>query len=127
MYLMKLNPIKKKILYILVSVKIFRNMQNGCGRLIFSLTNNQDFFGGSVVEAIYCGVYPVLPKRLTIRGFTKKYYDNHIYKNDGELYDKKKNCMFKIDETGKLGLEKRSKNNWGLGKNRVGPHNYFIF
>ncbi len=31
---------------------------------ILPVTNFQDFFGGSVVEAIYCNCYPILPKRL---------------------------------------------------------------
>ncbi len=28
------------------------------------VTSNQDFFGGSVVEAIHCGCHPILPQRL---------------------------------------------------------------
>lgn len=31
---------------------------------IIPVTSNQDFFGGSVVEAMYCGCYPILPNRL---------------------------------------------------------------
>ena len=31
---------------------------------ILPVTSRQDFFGGSVVEAIYCGCFPLLPKRL---------------------------------------------------------------
>jgi glycosyltransferase involved in cell wall biosynthesis len=31
---------------------------------ILPVTSNQDFFGGSVVEAIYCDCYPILPNRL---------------------------------------------------------------
>ena len=31
---------------------------------ILPVTSNQDFFGGSVVEAMYCGCYPILPRRL---------------------------------------------------------------
>ncbi len=31
---------------------------------IIPVTSNQDFFGGSIVEAIYCGCEPVLPNRL---------------------------------------------------------------
>ncbi len=31
---------------------------------ILPVTSRQDFFGGSVVEAIYCGCHPILPKRL---------------------------------------------------------------
>lgn len=32
---------------------------------ILPITSHQDFFGASVVEAIYCGCYPLLPKRLS--------------------------------------------------------------
>jgi glycosyltransferase involved in cell wall biosynthesis len=31
---------------------------------ILPVTSNQDFFGGSVIEAIYCNCYPILPDRL---------------------------------------------------------------
>lgn len=31
---------------------------------ILPVTSRQDFFGGSVVEAMYCGCYPLLPNRL---------------------------------------------------------------
>ena len=41
---------------------------------ILPVTSNQDFFGGSVVEAIYCNNYPILPNRLA--------YPEHIPKSD---------------------------------------------
>ncbi len=31
---------------------------------LYPVTSNQDFFGGSVVEALYCGASPLLPDRL---------------------------------------------------------------
>ena len=34
---------------------------------ILPVTSFQDFFGGSVVEAIYCGCYPLFPDRLAYR------------------------------------------------------------
>ncbi|MBW2099560.1 MAG: DUF3524 domain-containing protein [Deltaproteobacteria bacterium] len=32
---------------------------------ILPVTSHQDFFGASIVEALYCGCYPLLPKRLS--------------------------------------------------------------
>ncbi|MFL3657355.1 MAG: DUF3524 domain-containing protein [Opitutales bacterium] len=40
------------------------------------VTSNQDFFGGSVVEAIYCGCHSILPNRLA--------YPDHIDKNQNQ-------------------------------------------
>ncbi len=37
---------------------------------ILPVTSNQDFFGGSVVEAMYCNCHPILPNRLA--------YPNHF-------------------------------------------------
>ncbi len=50
-------------------------------------TSNQDFFGGSVVEAIYCNCHPVLPRRLA--------YPEHIPADLQEdcLYSNKEECF----------------------------------
>ena len=40
------------------------------------VTSNQDFFGGSVVEAIYCGCHSILPNRLA--------YPDHIDENQNQ-------------------------------------------
>ncbi|EDY83541.1 glycosyl transferase, group 1 family protein [Verrucomicrobiia bacterium DG1235] len=46
---------------------------------IIPVTSRQDFFGGSVVEAIYCGCHPILPNRLA--------YPDHVdAKRHPELY-----------------------------------------
>lgn len=56
---------------------------------ILPVTSKQDFFGGSVVEAMYCGAIPLLPNRLA--------YPEHIpdslqaallYDNQTSLYEK---------------------------------------
>ena len=56
---------------------------------ILPVTSNQDFFGISVMEAIYCKTYPILPNRLSY----KELYDNeknseNFYNEDQELLKK---------------------------------------
>ena len=56
---------------------------------ILPVTSNQDFFGISVMEAIYCKTYPILPNRLSY----KELYDNNknkenFYNDDQELVKK---------------------------------------
>ena len=57
---------------------------------ILPVTSNQDFFGGSVVEAIYSGVYPLLPNRLA--------YPSHIPEDlhAEYLYSSKEELGFKL-------------------------------
>jgi len=49
---------------------------------IIPVTSNQDFFGASAVEAIYCGCYPLLPNRLAfpeiigIKNHPENFYTN---------------------------------------------------
>ena len=45
---------------------------------ILLVTSNQDFFGGSVIEAIYCNCYPILPDRLA--------YPEHLQNNNENFY-----------------------------------------
>lgn len=61
---------------------------------ILPVTSNQDFFGGSVVEAIYCECLPILPQRLA--------YPEHIpavlqkatfYETDADFYLKLKQAI----------------------------------
>ncbi len=63
---------------------------------ILPVTSNQDFFGGSVVEAMYCGCFPLLPHRLA--------YPEHINDQQKEL------CLYK--EGGLLNRLKSIINNW---------------
>lgn len=47
---------------------------------ILPVTAYQDFFGGSVVEAMYCNCYPLLPKRLSyLEHIPQEKYFRHFY------------------------------------------------
>ncbi|NDJ77101.1 MAG: DUF3524 domain-containing protein [Chloroflexi bacterium] len=49
-------------------------------------TSNQDFFGISVVEAIYCGCWPILPDRLNFPALVPEgYHRDMLYRSDGGL------------------------------------------
>ena len=61
---------------------------------ILPVTSRQDFFGISIIEAIYCGCYPLLPRRLA--------YPEHIpvslqepifYKDEKDLFLKTKQLL----------------------------------
>ena len=55
---------------------------------ILPITSNQDFFGVSIMEGIYCGVYPILPRRLTYPELLPdSYHSKHLYNNEDELYE----------------------------------------
>ena len=56
---------------------------------ILPITSNQDFFGASIIEAIYCNNYPILPNRLSYPELIpQQYKDFIIYKNNKILYQK---------------------------------------
>ncbi len=56
---------------------------------LLPVTSRQDFFGGSVVEAIYAGCYPLLPDRLAYpEHLPEELRDRCIYKTDEELFQK---------------------------------------
>jgi len=56
---------------------------------IIPVTSQQDFFGGSIVEALYCNCLPILPKRLAYpEHIPKDFHDQLFYTNDNEFYKK---------------------------------------
>tara|TARA_B100001093_G_scaffold516225_1_gene594521 strand:- start:753 stop:1751 length:999 start_codon:yes stop_codon:yes gene_type:complete len=56
---------------------------------IMPVTSNQEFFGASVMEAIYCGVWPILPSRLSYPELIPiKYHSDNIYSSEDELNEK---------------------------------------
>jgi len=52
---------------------------------ILPVTSNQDFFGGSVVEAMYCDCFPLLPNRLAYPEHLPNELDREFLYEEGEL------------------------------------------
>jgi glycosyltransferase involved in cell wall biosynthesis len=66
---------------------------------ILPVTGYQDFFGISVVEAIYAGCYPLLPNRLAYpQHIPAAKQQEHLYTSTEELYQKLKETILKIDQ-----------------------------
>jgi glycosyltransferase involved in cell wall biosynthesis len=66
---------------------------------ILPVTNNQDFFGQSVVEAIYCNCYPILPRRLAYpEHIPTELQFAHFYEKEAEFYEKLKQAILNIEE-----------------------------
>ena len=64
---------------------------------ILPVTSNQDFFGGSIIEAIYCNCFPILPNRLAYpEHIPKALHDDHFYENEEAFYIKLRNAVFNI-------------------------------
>lgn len=54
---------------------------------ILPVTSRQDFFGGSVVEAVYCGCYPILPRRLAYpEHLPGAMHQAHFYEGEKDFY-----------------------------------------
>lgn len=65
---------------------------------IIPITSRQEFFGASLVEAVYCGCYPLLPKRLTYPElFSYETYPDLFYQNFEELVKKLAGALQNID------------------------------
>jgi glycosyltransferase involved in cell wall biosynthesis len=65
---------------------------------VLPVTSNQDFFGGSVVEAMYCGVLPLLPNRLAYpEHIPGEYRNRFVYDFEKGLYDKLEKLLLKND------------------------------
>lgn len=56
---------------------------------IIPVTSKQEFFGASVMEAVYCNTYPILPNRLSYPELLpQRFHKDHIYQNTEDLYQK---------------------------------------
>tara|TARA_B100002052_G_scaffold284558_1_gene296574 strand:+ start:252 stop:1361 length:1110 start_codon:yes stop_codon:yes gene_type:complete len=56
---------------------------------ILPVTSDQDFFGVSIIEAIYCGTWVILPNQLAYPELLPvKLHQNHLYNSEKELQEK---------------------------------------
>ncbi len=66
---------------------------------ILPVTSRQEFFGLSVVEAIYCNCYPLLPDRLSYpQHIPDELHATHLYNKEEELYEKVVRAMSAIQD-----------------------------
>jgi glycosyltransferase involved in cell wall biosynthesis len=64
-----------------------------------------EFFGAAVVEAIYCGCFPILPNRLTYPQFIPHAFRGHcLYNNEAELVALLQHAIAEIDATRQVSL-----------------------
>jgi glycosyltransferase involved in cell wall biosynthesis len=67
---------------------------------ILAVTSRQDFFGGSVVEAIYCNCFPLLPNRLAYPMHIPEHkWKDHLYDSSEEGYQKLKKLVANYPES----------------------------
>ena len=67
---------------------------------ILPVTSNQDFFGASIMEAIYCKTYPILPNRLSYPELIPyKYQKIILYDDNLDLY---KNIIWAIENLSRI-------------------------
>ena len=67
---------------------------------IVPVTSNQDFFGGSLIEAMYCGCYPLLPKRLAFpEHVPTDLHDLFYYDDQRDLVSRLRELILRIKHT----------------------------
>ena len=87
-----------------------------CRSDIIPVTSNQEFFGISVMEAIYCGNWPILPNRLSYPELLPRAnHEENIYEDEKDLYKKIINAIVNIDNIRKSKLSLiASKFSWDI-------------
>ena len=66
---------------------------------IAPITSLQDFFGGSVIQALYCNCYPLLPKRLSYpEHIPGDLHSTFFYSDFDDLVDRLKHLLLTIQE-----------------------------
>ena len=73
---------------------------------ILPVTSNQEFFGVSVMEAVHCGVWPILPNKLSYKElFADEGLLNNIYDNDSTLIERIEFAITNIEKIRENSLE----------------------
>jgi len=72
-----------------------------CQADIYPVTSMHDFFGTAVVEAIYCGVYPLLPDRLAYPEHIPTHlHATYLYEDQADLYKRMKLLLEEENQPG---------------------------
>lgn len=74
---------------------------------IIPVTSSHDFFGISIMEAVFCDVWPILPDRLSYKElFKNKGCTENIYTNDNQLMNKIEDAIKNIKQIRRKSLTK---------------------
>ena len=76
------------------------------------MTSNQDFFGGAIVEAMYCECTPLLPNRLTYPQHLGEGNTDFLYQTEEEFKNKLKGMILDKTHTQKKLRERVSVYDW---------------
>ena len=72
---------------------------------IIPVTSYQDFFGASVVEALYCNCFPLLPRRLAYPTIVpSQYHAQSFYEDFDDLLDRLTQAIITIEKTRRFSL-----------------------
>jgi glycosyltransferase involved in cell wall biosynthesis len=82
---------------------------------IIPVTSIQDFFGASVVQAIYCNCFPLLPRRLAYEEHVPPREGRFFYADFGDLVARLRLRISNIEETRKVSTQRYvSRYDWSL-------------
>jgi glycosyltransferase involved in cell wall biosynthesis len=82
---------------------------------ILPVTSNHDFFGASVVQAIYCGCTPLLPRRLAYpEHLPKEMHDHNLYDSVEELLEKLRCRLTTADQNKNTRIKHVSAYDWSV-------------
>jgi glycosyltransferase involved in cell wall biosynthesis len=66
---------------------------------ILPVSSNQDFFGISVVEAIFCNCFPILPNRLAYPAhIPESRHPDHLYDSEESFFQQLKTAIHQVDQ-----------------------------